>query len=89
MCLICDPKDLRELQGKDLKCTVCLKMRSMSYYSVEMQKSALPKNYTSLRCKDCQFPKCSKCGQQPETALNSRHAPKTIEDVRAFKCTTC
>eukprot|EP00973_Karenia_brevis_P026751 3691439-Karenia_brevis.AAC.1 len=61
----------------------------MSYYSVEMQKSALHKNYKSLRCNDGQFPKCSKCGQQPGTAPNSRHAPKTIEDVRAFKCTAC
>ena len=54
-----------------------------------MQKQAAHQNYMVLRCHDCQYPSCSRCGAQAKALLNSFLALKTIEDKRTYRCNEC
>ena len=89
-CCTCEPRGLETLKGKLLRCMVCKREKTAEHFSIAYQKRAAGKqNYTDLRCKDCQEPPCSKCGERPETELKTKQIPKTLAELQSFMCDKC
>ena len=89
VCLACNPEHSHKLKGKQFRFIVCSQDKTMSHFTVEMQKIAFKKDWKRLRCHECQYPKCSKCGDRPTAPPHAKHAPRSKADVDSFKSLTC
>ena len=90
VCLHCAPQHLpKGWEDKKTTCSVCLEKLPLLAFSVAMQKQIINRNYSKVRCLQCQYPRCSSCGQQAQSLPNVSRAPKSKEDRDNFFCLAC
>ena len=78
---------------KPVICCICKEGLPLNKFSMAWQKKMMTlRQYTEnigARCLDCQYPKCSFCGQKPTAFLQHKVAPKTRAERDAYVCKDC
>ena len=94
VCLHCDPVHIPPgYRRKPVICCICKEGLPLNKFSMAWQKKMMTlRQYTEnigARCLDCQYPKCSFCGQKPTAFLQHKVAPKTRAERDAYVCKDC
>ena len=89
VCSKCRPEHLPPDATHTWNCTICEELQAVDAYSVPMQKNTQHHDYKELKFLSCQYPRCIACTERPAQLLNPVVAPKSKDEVEAYRCPSC